>query len=403
MRAGRFWWRRRRHHRQQRHHNARRYGPHPLRGGFHPAPARRARPRRSRAAPGACASGSTLRYDRFPDARRCLGFDRKPPDPGWLRRDPAAARSAISVGAFRSRLLAEAQRGQGQLRARRPTASRPSSSGIGARRPLCPDIPAPGEFIVTTLSIDALHPARRARSSPPLMGRGLPAGRRWRPRRAGAVPCRPRRMSRRTGAAAPATARSSASLQAGRALAHDGEDTGSLRCPRTVPRRGFGLLRSQGRGGGCCAAVRRPWARSAAAVRSGQQLRSADRPAMARRSSPSRRAMPTVCRWGRGIRSRSSDAGSFTGPVATPAARSDSFGRYDARCGPVVRGHRRHRDRARVDGITLQRRLRLSFVSDGIGRRRPYVLGGCSYSASPSSRSSSCSGPLGWSWLLLVL
>ncbi len=345
--------------------------------------------------------GRTLRYDLWlsdasADVSASIGSHL---DPDGYVEIPAAARSAISVGAFRSRLDWVRPSGAKVSYERESNRVAPfSSAGPVRDGRFAPDILAPGEFIVSTLSIDAYPGTARSvfttSDGPDYLQAedGVHA------------------VLRGTSQATPHVAgglalllqlRPDLSITQARELLRTTGKT-DLALPSYGPRRGFGLLDLKA----AVAALRgSPTALGEVSPLQSDlgsnfdQLTPGYGEAILTVTPRDANGLPL----GPGHRIEiESDAGSFTGPVRYTGSPGDSFGRYERTLrasGPrgtvatVI---------ARVDGITLQRRLRLSFVTDGTAVGTPYVLGGCSYSASSSSRSSSRSGSLGLVMALLL-
>lgn len=328
--------------------------------------------------------GRTLRYDVWlsdMSAEVSAGLASHL-DPDGYVEIPAAASTAISVGAFRSRLDWVRPSGAKVNYERELNRVAPfSSAGPVRDGRFAPDILAPGEFIVSTLSIDAYPGMPRsvfntsdgpdylqAEDSVHAVLRGTSQAT---PHVAG-------------GLALLLQLRPDLTIAQARELLRTTAKT-DLALPSFGPRRGFGLLDLKT----AVAALRG----SPTALGDVSPLQSDLGSNFDQLTPGYGEAILTVTpRNAAGLPlgpghqvEIESDAGSFSGPVRWSGGPGESFGRYERTLkasGPrgtvanVV---------ARVDGITLQRRLRLHFVTDGTAVGAPYVLGGCSYAGgSPS-------------------
>lgn len=313
-------------------------------------------------------------------------------DPDGYVEIPAAASSAISVGAFRSRLDWVRPSGAKVNYERELNRVAPfSSAGPVRDGRFAPDILAPGEFIVSTLSIDAYPGMPRSVFSTAEGPDYLQAE--------DGVHAVLRGTSQATphvagGLALLLQLRPDLSIAQARELLRTTGKT-DLALPSYGPRRGFGLLDLK-------AAV--------AALRGSPTALGEVSPLQSDLGSNLDQLIPG---YGEAILTVTprdatglplgpghevellSDAGTFVGPVRYVGSPGDSFGRYERRLrasGPrgtvatVV---------ARIDGITLQRRLRLHFVTEGSAVGAPYVLGGCSYAGRAT--------PAAWPLSLLAL
>lgn len=324
--------------------------------------------------------GRTLRYDVWlsdMSAEVSAGLASHL-DPDGYVEIPAAARSAISVGAFRSRLDWVRPSGAKVNYERELNRVAPfSSAGPVRGGRFAPDILAPGEFIVSTLSIDAYPGTPRSVFNTSDGADYLQAE--------DGVHAVLRGTSQATphvagGLALLLQLRPDLSIAQARELLRTTAKT-DLALPSFGPRRGFGLLdlkmavaalRGSPTGEGEVSPLQSDLGSNFDQLTPGYGeaiITVTPRDATGRPLGPGHQV------------EIESDAGAFTGPVRYVGAAGDSFGRYERTLlasGPrgtvatVV---------ARIDGITLQRRLRLYFVTDGSAVGAPFVLGGCSYSA----------------------
>ena len=356
-------------------------GPAPLRGGFVLLTSE------SATAPIKSGSwtlrllGRTLRYDVWmsdvsPEVTARLTSHL---DPDGYVEVPAAARAAISVGAYRSRL--DWQRPSGAMvRYDRELHRVAPFSSAGPTRDgrFAPDILAPGEFVVSSLSADAVPGTPKsvfntAEAQDYLLGDDAVHG-----------------VLRGTSQATPHVAGGLALLlqvrpdlsvdQARELLRTTGKTDLSL--PSYGPRRGFGLLDLQA----ALTTLRGSPAQLGEVSALQSDLASSEDSLTPGFGEATITVSP---RDGRGIPlgpghdvQIESNAGTWLGPVRYVGTPGDSFGRYERRLrANAVRGTIATVT-ARIDGMPIGRRLSLHVIADPRLIGSPFVLAGCSYAQS---------------------
>ncbi len=330
-------------------------------------------------------SGRTLRYDVWmsdvsPEVSARLA-SRLDPD-GYVEI-PAAARTAISVGAYRSRLDWLRPSGATVRYDREVDRVAPfSSAGPTRDGRFSPDILAPGEFIVSSLSADAVPGTPKSVFNTAEAADYLLAD--------DSVHAVLRGTSQATphvagGLALLLQLRPELSVEQARELLRTTGKT-DLALPSYGPRRGFGLLDLQ-------AAL--TTLRGSPAVLGSVSTLHSDLGSSADRLTPGYgEAIITVSpRDARGIPlgpdhdvQIESDAGTWLGPVYYVGTLGDPFGRYERRLRASGARGTVANVSARIDGMLIQRRLKLHFVVEPGFIGAPFELAGCSYAASvPSS------------------
>lgn len=353
-------------------------GPAPLRGGFVLLTSETATTPIKSGAWTLTLSGRTLRYDVWmsdvsPEvSARLVGHL----DPDGYVEIPAAARAAISVGAYRSR-LDWLRPGGATVRYDRELDRVAPFSSAGPTRDgrFAPDILAPGEFVVSSLSADAVPGLPKSvfntgEAQDFLLGDDSVHG-----------------VLRGTSQATPHVTGGLALLlqlqpdlsvdQARELLRTTGKT--DLALPSYGPRRGFGLL---------------DLPTALTTLRGSPTERGAVSPLHSDLGSSADRLIPgygeailTVSpRDGRGVPlgpghdvQIDSDAGTWLGPVRYVGTPGDAFGRYERRLRASGARGTLATVTARIDGMPLQRRLTLHFVADPAFIGAPFELAGCGY------------------------
>jgi subtilisin family serine protease len=323
-------------------------------------------------------SGRTLRYDVWmsdtsPEVSARLGSYL---DPDGYVEIPAAARAAISVGAYRSRLDWLRPSGAKVAYEREVDRVAPfSSAGPTRDGRFAPDILAPGEFILSSLSADAVPGTPKSVFNAAEAQDFLLAD--------DSVHAVLRGTSQATphvtgGLALLLQLRPDLTVAQARELLRTTGKT-DLSLPSYGSRRGFGLLDLRA---------------ALTTLRGSPEERGPVSPLHSDLGTSSDRLTPsygeatiTVSpRDGRGIPlgpghdvQIESDAGTFTGPVRYVGTASDPFGRYERTLRASGARGTVATVTARIDGMPLQRRLTLHFVADPRLIGAPLVLAGCSY------------------------